>query len=466
MNEKRFWITLTSVAVLVAGGAGSMIYLEYGKIDLARGEIDALNTQIATARTLLKGTSDLEREVIVLRETEEKIKEILPDEQDVNNFVRELRKFEEQSEVRITGLKRKPKEVTRGQTIDFDKVAYQLTFEADAFQLLGFLDRIEGHARFMRVPKFKVGAATRRQVEEKGVAAHKVQMDVETYVYKQANGPQQVKIENYDRKRELLLGETIRRQQNLHIDNYTYRGPRGRRDPWVDPRVPVLEDDSPGLPVQEQAEIVEALVVSAEEVTGLWEGVQGAENVIEEMTLRSELEQKLSLLEEDLRRTIDEGVIRFVQYERRMQLEVIDPVSNIRSEMVKGDGGRGPTADALRELLDTMTRHLNQGEHELALKAFSSVEGRLDVALRDPNRMELIAALENRAEDARVLSDFEKLEIDIQGVGVIEGQPPIALINGKALGEGDLVNPELIINGIRTGEIEFMFRGKVLIRRF
>jgi len=466
MKEKRFWIILTCVGLLVAAGTGTMIYLEYGKIDVARQEIAGLHTQIDSARELLKGTGALERDVVVLRETEAKIKEILPDEQDINNFVRDLRRFEEESGVRITGLKRKPKEVNRDNTSDFDKVAYQLTFEADAFQLLAFLDRIEGHARFMRVPKFKLGAATRRQVEEKGVAAHKIQMDVETYVYEQPDGPPPVKIENYDRKRELLLGETIRRQQNLRIDTYTYHGSHGRRDPWVDPRVPVSEDEGPGLPVQEQAEIVEGLVKATQEVQALWDEVRDASNVIIEMTQRAELEQKLAALEEDLRRTIDEGSIRFVQYERRLQLDVAEPVSKIRSEITEGQGGRGPTADALRELLDTMTRHLNQGEHELALVAYSSVEGRLDAALRDPVRKSLVEAIEKRAEEARILTDFAKLDISIQGVGLQEGQPPIALINGMALGEGDLVNPDLVISGIRAGEIEFMFRGVVLVRRF
>ena len=466
MKEKRFWITLGTVTVLVGAAAGTLIYLECGKLDIARAEIANLESQIGTARSLLKGTSDLEREVIVLRETEEKIKEILPDEQDVNNFVRELRRFEEESDVRITGLKRKPAAVARGEVSDFDKVAYQLTFEADAFQLLSFLDRIEGHARFMRVPSFKLSAASRRQVEERGVAEHKVQMDVETYVYKRVEGPAQVKIENYERKRELLLGETIRRQQNLHINAYAYRGPRGRRDPWVDPRVPVLGDDEVGLPVQEQAEIVEGLVHSTAEVLELWDDVERAENIIERMTLSAELEQKLSAVEEDLRRTMDEGFIRFVQYERRMQLEVIDPISGLRSEMAQGEGGRGPTADALRELLDTMTRHLNAGEYALALVAYSSVEGRLDTATRDPRRASLVEALGKRAEEARIFRDFDELDVAIEGVGIREGVSPIVLINGRALEEGDLVTPELVISGIRNGEIEFMFRGVVLVRRF
>ena len=56
-----------------------------------------MRTEISSSRQLLTGTAAVEREVIVLRESEEVIKEILPDEEDLNNFVRGLRTFEEES---------------------------------------------------------------------------------------------------------------------------------------------------------------------------------------------------------------------------------------------------------------------------------------------------------------------------------------------------------------------------------
>jgi hypothetical protein len=42
----------------------------------------------------------------------------------------------------------------------------------------------------------------------------------------------------------------------------------------------------------------------------------------------------------------------------------------------------------------------------------------------------------------------------------------VALINGRALGEGDSVNDNLVIRGIRPGEIEFIYKGVILVRRF
>jgi Tfp pilus assembly protein PilO len=463
MNEKKAWIAVIAGSVLVAVGAGALIYFERESIAASREEVAQIRANIQSARNLLKTTTELEREVIVLRETEEVIKEILPDEQDVNNFVRDLRRFEEDSEVRITGLKKKQREASQNKQ-EFDKVAYQLTFEADAFQLLSFLDRIESHSRFMRVPSFKLSAASRRQVEERGVPAHKVQMDVETYVYGQPDGPPPVKVDGYSRKRELLLGEIIRRQQALRVGSYSYQGPRSRRDPWVDPRIPV--DTGSHLPIEEQQSIVQALIDMTKQATDVRDQYQNANNVIEEMTYRSQLETLLAQIEEDVRRIVDQKAISYVPAERRLHLEVIEPISTMRADLEVVQGGDGPTANALKELLKTMTLHINANEHRLALNAYETIKGRLDLALKDPARRDLVQKIEERAQEAQILSDFEERKVSIEGVAIQEGSPPIALINGKALGEGDLVDNELVIGAIRPGEIEFIFRGVVLIRRF
>lgn len=166
-KEKRFWVSLLGGGAAAALLFGYLINSQYGAIDQARQEVASLRTNIDSARKLLTGTAQLEREVIVLRETEEAIKELLPDEQDINNFVRDLRRFEQDSKVRITGVK--PKNTNNAarkkSKDDFDKVAYQLNFEADAFQMLSFLDHIESHSRFMSVTSFKLQSASRKDVE-------------------------------------------------------------------------------------------------------------------------------------------------------------------------------------------------------------------------------------------------------------------------------------------------------------
>ena len=274
-----------------------------------------------------------------------------------------------------------------------------------------------------------------------------------------------MKVDGYNRKRELLLGEVIRRQQALRVDSYMYQGPRNRRDPWVDPRVP-LNSENPGLPIEEQQAIVLALIESTDRANEVYVQYENAGNVIEELNFRSELETVLSEIEQEVRRVVELGAITYKPSERRLHLEVIEPVAELRTKLIDVVDTTGPTAVTLKELLKTMTVHINAGEHKLALNAFETVRGRLDQALEDPARRDLVQKIQAAAQDAQILADFDEREVSIEGVAIQDGSPPIALINGKALGVGDLVDNELVIGAIRPGEIEFIFRGVVLIRRF
>ena len=58
------------------------------------------------------------------------------------------------------------------------------------------------------------------------------------------------------------------------------------------------------------------------------------------------------------------------------------------------------------------------------------------------------------------------IELTVSGVALMEGSSPVALINGKSLGVGDMLNDELVIRAIHRDEIEFIFRGVVFARRF
>lgn len=467
MNDRRFWVGVFGGSGALLLTFGALIYMEQGRIDAAREKVGQLRTEIATSRKLIEGTPGLEREVIVLREVSEVIKGILPDTADVNNLVFTFQDFSNQSKVRIRGLK--PKTKNRGPKAEkgaFEEVGYTLTLEADAFEFLDFLDLIESHSRFMRVPQFKISAASRSQVEEDGIAAHKVQLDVETFVYEPGRDATPVKVEGYERKREVMLGEINRRRQDLAVTSYTYPGARGRRDPWVDPRVPVMGDSDSALTVQEQMEIVQGLYERTLATVAKHAEVQKSENVIEEMMARAELEEMLALLEEDVRRVLADGSVRYVPSERRLQLEVVDVLTGIRQALGTNEGGRGPSVEKLREIAEAMIRHMQREEFALMLDAFRLVDDQLDYVDNDPLRKPLVDELRRLAVVARTVLDFEDFELEVGGVAITAGAPAAALINGKAVGVGDLVGGELLVRDIRTDEIEFVFRGVVLARRF
>lgn len=467
MNMRRWWIGTLGGGFLGAASFGGLVYRQYGKIDETRAEVAGLRGNIDSSRKLIEGTPALEREVIVLREISEVMKRILPDTEDVNNLVRTFQKFSEESGVRISGLKKKTNDARdKG---DFDKVAYTLSLDADAFQFLDFLDLIEGHSRFMRVPNFHITAAMRNQAGDRAsndAPAHKMQVDLETFVYEPKKDAHAVKIEGFDRKRDLLLGEIGRRRSGLSVSTYTYHGSRGRRDPWIDPRVPVLGDGESSLTVQEQMDLVQELVDRMGAALALWQQFETADSVIFELTTRADLEAALTKLEEDLRRVDADKAVRYVPSERKLKNEVIEVLARLRKDVARTEAEHGPSANMLREIEGTMVRHEERGEYKLMLDAFKAIENQLALADKDPLRKPLSDHLRDLAAEATTVLEFEKLEIKVAGIAIVGDSQPVALINGRPLAVGDMLDTEIIIRAIRPEEIEFIFRGVIFARRF
>jgi len=464
MSPKKFWISLAATSIVIGGGAGFMIYTQADKNEAARAHVETIKGQIVKARKTIENTASLEREVIVLREMSEVIKQILPDSEDVNNLIHTLQEYSRESEVKVTSYKRKPDRARNAA--DFDKVSYTFTIEGDTFQFLTLLDKVETHGRFMSVPSFRMTAATRKSIEEEGIARHKISLEIETYKFEPPGQSKQVKIEAYDRKRDLLAGEINRRQQALTLRKYNYRGPRGRRDPWIDPRVPASVQDASSLGVQEQMDLVEELRQRMDGALEQWAEVDEAKNVLAAMVSRRDLEETLGLLEEDLRRLEADRVISYIPAQKRLKNDVYDPLEELRVKLTESQGVLGPNKEMLTQVADSMARHIEDGEFDLALDTFDTVRDGLDLVQGDPIREELVLVVRQHADDARTLRDFEKIELDIQGTAIIEGGPPAVVVNGRSLSIGDIVADELEILGIRPNEIDFYFRGVILTRLF
>ncbi len=460
--EKKRWVIFYSIAALVAIGLTTLTYFQHEKIEERRAEAELIRTKIADARALIKTTPDLVREVIIQRETDSTIKEILADEEDVNNFVRTLHQFEEEAEISITSWKLQ-KDARRGKgKEDFRRVGYTLTLESDIFQLLSFLDLVESHSRFMSVTAFKLTASKRsRNPDEE--PRHKVQMDLETYVYEPQGAAKEVRIDQYERKRDLLISEISKRSAEMRVANYKYHGPRGRRDPWVDPRVPV--DGEQYLSIEQQLEIVDEMVVLADEAMGYWGEIEGAPNLIAEMKGRAKLEEVLAELDEKIRRAQAEAQINYIQASRRFEKQVVAVVADLKAKMNNSEGVQpGPSLTALREAGKSMENHIVAREYELAIDAFSALEPRLGMAERDPVKRPLVDELRGLNRLARTVLDFESIDLQIGGVAIYEERRPVALINGHAVSEGELIGDELIVRNIRKDQIEFAYRGLVLAR--
>lgn len=460
-TEKKNKLVFAGVAFGLAVGLGTLIYYQQEGIEKRRVEVAALKADIETSRKLLQQTPELVKTVIIQRETDGVIKEILSDEKDITDLVRTLNKFSQEAGFNFASIKDGTRTSKKSKE-DFERVSYTLAFDGDVFQVLAFLNRIESHKRFMNVTALKLQAANRNEYSKETAPRHRVTLDLETYVYASTGSAEQVKIDGYDKKKELLISEISKRGSELRVPFYDYRGQRARRDPWIDPRVPV--DGGPTMPIEEQIALVDSLGEKAEEILKIWAEAKGAENLIQTMKLRADLEQKLALIEEEIRRVDVGGLLVFVPALRRFDKNVVEVVATVREQMNKGEGGAGPSTALLRETSEAMERHIDSQEYELALQAFNTVESRLGLADQDPLKEPLVKSIRELKHLADTVLDFEKIEIKVGGVALYEDRPPVALINGQAYSEGEILGDELIVHNIRPDQIEFAFRGLILAR--
>ncbi len=460
-TEKKRRLVFVGISVGIAAGLGTLIYYQQDGIEQRRAEVAALKDDIETSRKLLQQTPELVKRVIIQRETDGVIKEILSDEKDMTDMVRTLNKFSQEAGFNFASIKDGTRTNKKNKE-DFERVSYTLAFAVGAFQLLAFLNKSESHKRFMNVTAFKLQAASRNEYSKETAPRHRVTVDLETYVYAPTGNAKEVKIDGYDKKKELLISEISRRGAELRVPFYEYRGQRARRDPWIDPRVPV--EGGPTMPIEEQIALVDGLSEKADEIQKVWGEAKGAENLIQTMKLRADLEQKLALLEEEIRRVDVGGLLVFVPALRRFDKNVVEVVTSVREQMSKGEGGAGPSTALLRETSEAMERHIDAQEYELALQAFNTVESRLGLADQDPLKEPLVKSIRELKHLADTVLAFEKIKIDIGGVALYEQRPPVALINGQAYSEGEILGDELIVHNIRSDQIEFAYRGLILAR--
>ena len=465
-SEKKRWVILIAVSLLAAVGVGVLIYLQEQKIQEDRTQVENLKNQIAEQRAIIKQTPELVKEVIVQRETDTVIKEILSDDEDITNFVRTLHAFEEEAGVTITSLKEQRSARNARNRQDFDRVGYTLAYEADAFQLLSFLDLVESHPRFMSVTALKVQAASRSDYDSEDGPQHRVTLDLETYVYRPSQAAKEVNIDHYDRKRDLLISEISKRGAELRVASYDYRGARGRRDPFIDPRVEIEEGWDP-LPVEEQIAIVDELIELTDALEELHEKKRVAAadgDVITVMKANAAFDEKLVEVEARILEVETNQWISFAPAMRRFEKMVLERVDEIMSD--EPGGTTGPTLATLQSTFDEMERLIDTQEYELSLETFRVVEPGLGLAERDPLKQSVVTDLRELKLLADTVLEFESINLDIRGVALYESERPVALINGLPVTEGELVGDELIVRDIGTDQIEFAFRGLVLARVF
>jgi hypothetical protein len=466
MNERqRLWLTI-GASVLLTGGIVALVYMDRKEIEEIQVEVESLDARIASADVEIRRTKDREDEVIVFRAVRDRELEILPRHQEIADFHSNLTTFLTQAGARFTKLPDnapKESELARGVFV----TPNTLEFEADAASLLRLVNMIEIDPRLVAVKGLKVKAGTRGKDSDEA-PVHKGVLSVETYYYDPpANAAAAVAISNEaERREEAALAQRITAFQPEKRDSYTLRPATSRRDPFVDVRREVIEEDP---------EVIKTRFKKEEDL------VLDLEKRLDEVRERVEQEKAFVLdhrifeadrISREIDGMVNELRVRLASTSQMKNLTFPDLLTRgdrVRSVMETLAAGRKDLPRELRVTVAVAKDTLEQIDLAFRKGDYAEVNS-LSVAWEsfvrgkdfDTAATPVLEAIKGYRRRARTLSEFHAKALLVTAVMVNpEPTTSAALVSGKVFRHGDLVDAKDIkIVGIRREGVEFEYFGE------
>lgn len=465
-TQKKILMTMGGVTLGVCAVAAGGVYYANGLIDEVGGQIAEKASAIVAADAKINRIPTIEKEVIILRENLGEYVKILPDDRDLNDFVRMLQKFERQSGIRSTGLIQKK---AGGKTkANFSPIEYTYQMTATLWQGLKFMNLIENFERFVSVTAFSIKPGKGDAETIDGEVVHTISLTMQTFTYNKGGANKDVKIPNYEDRKTELREEIWKRMQEIRLDRYEHPGMQGRRDIFVDPRESGLgggKDPSNA----EQRTIIEKHIGAIDEMNRTLEKIRAeGTTLFEQYSLEKAFKTTLAktLAEVDA----DASMIVYRPYRLRWSQEIIAPldllkaqVENVVAEQPQENDPYLPVEE-IETLIALMADDCNNGQLEQARERYEAVQERLAIPAKD-SRYGLAVDAKSWHHKATTALDFKGLDLNVQGVVVNgTGGNSGVLLNGEVFEEGDYIADDLLVKQVEEEQVWFVFRGLTLVR--
>jgi hypothetical protein len=472
-SQKKLLMTMGGLVLVVGGASAGGVYYTHGLIEAMGAQVTEKSQAIVVADNKIRKIPRLENEVLILRENLGEYVKILPDEQSLNDFLRSLQKFERQSGINGTGLKKKASRARRGKNKSpgsFTPIAYTYEMTATLWQALTFMNLIENFERFVSITEFSIsrGLGNRGGLEMiEGEVVHSIHLTMQTYKYNNASKGEDVEIPNYEDRLDDLREEIWKRMQAIRIDRYEHPGMQGRRDVFVDPRESGVSNSNDPSNAEQRA-ILEKYVGAVSEMRGMQDLLSAKETTLfDQFKIRKRFKKTLSDVIASL--PDDESLIVYRPYRLRWSQDVLIPLEEIEQMLAQAGPSPVPKADPylplaeIEELIEDMSNDCNSGQLEQARERYESVRDRLSVPV-DDQRYDLAVSAKSWHHKASTAIDFKGLDLDVQGVVVNYTGRSGVLLNGEVFAEGDFVEEDLLVKQVEAEQVWFVFRGLTLVR--
>ena len=471
MSEKHLLILTIGVAVVLTGGLLFLVYQDREEVESVENEIAALESRLQAAEIEVRKIPKREDKVLQFRAVEPRELAVLPTEQHIAEFHRQLSGFLSTAGMRFQELPEsspEDSELAKGIRVTRNR----LKGLGDAAAILKFINMIENDPRLVAVKGFKIEAGEADRDDPEAPIIHEVEIELETYHYRPGKGA--IKREHIPGAEQRLEHPDMRRAiasfQPERPDTYILRPAVGRRDPFVDPRRAKEEIDPEAQ--REQFESEEKVVIELE-------------NLYREITELIEKEKALEA-EGDLfrldriRRVIDDKINNLRA--RMEQVSVTKTVSiaalQARMDVLQENLGRLRTTRPQSEVVvtrivaenvhDELKGHFDEGEYEqidaLGQSWMSFLRGKKVMPEAEP----IIEGIQGLRDRAKVLGEFDAMIFDIAGriIDRERAERSVVRINGKYLRQGDTADDKGLVKiaAIHADHVLFDYKGEKIRR--
>lgn len=469
MTDKQKMLAVGGAALGLCLIAGAGVFWANGLIEELQQTIEQKKTEIAAAETKIAKIPATEKEVVILRENLGEYVKILPDDQGLEEFVKDLNRFQQSSGIQTINFQPgRPARKNDKQVERFERIEYQYELTATLWQFLKFVNSIENYERLVAITDFSITQVNSKEPETRdGDTVHSIKLSMETYTYNPSNTGQDVTIPDYNSKKDLLREEIVKRMQPIRLDKYEHKGSRGRRDIFVDPRE--REGQAEGPPVEEQRAILERYLGEVQRLRAVVGKLAKADlTIFDQFTFERELKEGLQKLDEAIAEVAQKQQITSPSLRQRWVKEVVEPLSDMKGAR----GGKSErevrdpylAAEEIQQLVDSMAKLLEEGDLQSANERFEAISMRLLVPESDPRYALAVTAKALHVKVQTAIA-FSSLDLKIQGVVVNhEGGRSGVLLNGNVFEEGEYISDELMLRRVEEEQVWFVFRGLTLIR--
>ncbi|MBI3820287.1 MAG: type 4a pilus biogenesis protein PilO [Planctomycetes bacterium] len=453
MNEKKILIGIAAATLVIASALGYGVYYTLGAIDEQETMAGTTREDIKKARAVVDSIKAAEDKVILLRESLKALASVLPTQREVEDFITQIAATKGEAGVKLSQIIDHNATAKTSSNKVFEKFSYQIGVKGNLWQFLEFLYRLESFKRFVMVPQCKIAPGQRESALAE--VNHAYDLEVETYVYNPGRVGKIEPIPSYDKRREAVREEIEQAIYIIEQMPVEFGGQRGRRDIFVDPRMPSGPTKEGELPVEQQTEIVNKLRQRVEEIGGILSRRKESQSFIERFELLKQLEQSLPAIEGDINKVAKDGSITYPLLARAFQNEVKDAFEKMKALVDKGPPETGPNPRELGELVARMRENLQHGRLREAIDAGKPVLEKWSSLVNDPARKGYIEELKKLDREARIADRFEQKKIVIGGVILYEDRKA-ALVNGKTVEPGDSIDDDLTIADIHEDGVTFV----------